>query len=187
MSSPASGDADRAGAAVDRGDARGWLLGAEAGEVGGERVVGLARDVALETADDLGPCLRRSGASRRRAGAVAQPADGDQVECAVGVAVAAAVVETVAGGLARGRRDRAGAAERGERALASQAVDVLPGADEQLSRGAGRDGEQPGRARRGAADQPLELLVERGDLLVEGLAAPRERAQREAGGLRGEL
>ena len=39
----------------------------------------------------------------------------------------------------------------------------------------------------GAADQPLELLVERGDLLVEGLDAPRERAQREAGGLRGEL
>ena len=148
MSSPASGDADRAGATVDRGDARGWLLGAEAGEVGGERVVGLARDVALETADDLGPCLRRSGASRRRAGAVAQPADGDQVECAVGVAVAAAVVETVAGGLARGRRDRAGAAERGERALASQAVDVLPGADEQLSRVAGRDAEQRGRARR---------------------------------------
>src|SRR5215218_6191182 len=189
MSSSVSGDADGAGAADDRGDVRRSLLAMEAGEVGGQRVVGLARDVALETADDLGLGLAFGGSALgvgACAGAVAQAADGDQVQGAVGVAVAA-VVETVAGGLARGRRDRAGAAERGERALAAQALDVLPGADEQLSGVAGRDAEQRGRARRRAADQPLELLVERGDLLVEGLDTPRQRAQREARGLLGAL
>jgi hypothetical protein len=116
----------------------------EAGEVGGQRVVGLARDVALETADDLGLGLAFGCSALgvgARAGAVAQAADGDQVQRAVGVAVAA-VVETVAGGLARGRRDRTGAAQRGERALTAQALDVLPGADEQLSGVAGRDAEQ---------------------------------------------
>src|SRR6266540_5482682 len=188
MSSSVSGDADGAGAADDRGDVRRSLLAMEAGEVGGQRVVGLARDVALETADDLGLGLAFGCSALgvgARAGAVAQ-ADGDQVQRAVGVAVAA-VVETVAGGLARGRRDRTGAAERGERALTAQALDVLPGADEQLSGVAGRDAGQRGRARRGAADQPLELLVERGDPLVEGLDTPRQRAQREARGLRGAL
>src|SRR5215207_5569067 len=189
MSSSVSGDADRVGAADDRGDVRRSLLAVEAGEVGGQRVVGLARDVALEAADDLGLGLAFGCSALgvgARAGAVARAADGDQVQRAVGVAVAA-VVETVAGGLARGRRDRTGAAERGERALTAQALDVLPGADEQLSGVAGRDAEQRGRARRGAADQPLELLVERGDLLVERLDTPRQRAQREARGLRGAL
>jgi hypothetical protein len=131
------------------------------------------------------PSAVQRWAYARVRGAVAQAADGDQVQGAVGFAVAA-VVETVAAGLARGRRDRAGAAARGERALAAQALDVLPGADEQLSGVAGRDAEQRGRAWRGAADQPLELLVERGDLRVECLDAPRQRAQREARGLRGE-
>ena len=106
MSSPAAGGADRAGAAVDRGGARRSLLATEAGEVGGQCVVGLARDVALEAAEDLGLGLAFGGSPigvGARAWAVAQAADGDQVQGAVGVAVAA-VVEAVAAGLARGGR-----------------------------------------------------------------------------------
>jgi hypothetical protein len=141
MSSSVSGDADGAGAADDRGDMRRSRLAPGAGDVGSACCRSRARCSALETADDLGLGLAFGCSALgvgARAGAVAQAADGDQVQRAVGVAVAA-VVETVAGGLARGRRDRAGPAERGERALTAQALDVLPGADEQLSGVAGRD------------------------------------------------
>src|SRR5215216_3688902 len=134
MSSPASGDADGAGAAVD-GGAAGGLVAVEIGEVGAQRAVGLTRDVALEAAEDLRLALPFGGPAPRVgacARAVAQAADGDQVQRAVGVAVAA-VVEAVASGLARGCRQRTGAAERSKRGLAAQALDVLPGAHEQLS------------------------------------------------------
>src|SRR3954451_7145069 len=135
MSSAASGAAGRAGAAVD-GDGDGglrWRLH-EVGEVSAEGVVGLAGDVALEAADDLlvglalgNPALRVGA----RALAVTQAADGDHVQRAVGVAVAA-VVETVAVAAAGGDRDRAGAAEGGEGSVAAQAIDVLAGGQQQL-------------------------------------------------------
>ena len=188
MSSVVSGDADGAGAAVD-GDGVARALRVQVSEVGGEGAVGLAGDVALEAADDLelgfafGAAALGLGA---RAGAVAQAADSDQVKGAVGVAVAA-VVEPVAAGFAGRGRDRAGATKRGERGFAAQALDVLPGAHEQLSRVAGGDAQQPGCARCGAANEPLELLVERGDLRVERLDASCQRAQREARGLSGLL
>ena len=88
------------------------------------------------------------------------------MEGAVGVAVAA-VVEAVAVASTGRHGDRTGAAERGERAVAAEALDVLPGGDEQLPGVAGRDREQPRGAWRGARDQRRELLVEGGDLAVE--------------------
>src|SRR3954449_1691133 len=109
MSSAASGAAGWAGAAVDGHGDGGlrWRLH-EVGEVSAEGVVGLAGDVALEAADDLllglalgNPALRVGA----RALAVTQAADGDHVQRAVGVAVAA-VVETVAVAAAGGDRDR---------------------------------------------------------------------------------
>src|SRR5687768_15978844 len=143
MSSASPGAAVRAGSAGDgdggRGGGRERLD--EVGEVGAERVVGLAGDVALEAADDLllglalGDAPLGVGAC---AGAVAQAADGDHVQGAVGVAVAA-VVEAVAVAAAGGDRDRAGAAEGGERSVTAQPFDVLPGGDEQLPGVAGGD------------------------------------------------
>jgi hypothetical protein len=58
--------------------------------------------------------------------AAAQSDDGDHVEGAVGVAVAARV-EAVSFGLAGGSGDGGGAAQVGEGGLAVEAVDVLPG------------------------------------------------------------
>src|SRR5438128_2230757 len=102
----------------------GW---GEGGEVGAEGVVDLAGDVALEAADDLflvqalGAVAVGVGA---RARAIAQSADGDQVERAVGFAVAAAV-ESVSGRAPGGGSDWAGAAEAGEGALVAEPFDVL--------------------------------------------------------------
>ena len=76
------------------------------GEVGAQRVVDLAGDVALEAAHDLALGLAFGGASLRvgaGALAVAQAADGDQVQGSVGLAVAA-VVEAVAGWFCPRRR-----------------------------------------------------------------------------------
>src|SRR3954454_8240439 len=95
------GASDRSGAAGD-GDDRIALSRALTlwEQVGDECVVDLARDVALEAADDLGLGLAFGGAPRgvgARAFAAAQAADRDHVQRAVGVA-AAAVVEAVAVG-----------------------------------------------------------------------------------------
>jgi hypothetical protein len=120
MSSAVSGDPDRTGIAIDR-DGRGGRWGFQRGEVGEQGVVGLAGDVALETAHDFGLGLALGGAAFRvGAGAlsVAQAADGDQVQRSVRLAIAA-VVEAVAGALAGGGGDRARAAESGERPLAA--------------------------------------------------------------------
>ena len=109
---------------------RRWLV--EVGEVGLEGGVDLAGDVALEAAEDLALGLAFGRAALRVGAcalAVAQTADSDQVQGPVGLAVAA-VVEAVAGGLAGGRGDWAGAAEGSEGCFAVEAVDVLAGGDE---------------------------------------------------------
>jgi hypothetical protein len=93
-------------------------------------------------------------------------ANGDQVQGAVGLAVAA-VVEPVAGGLSGRRGDRACAAERGERAFAAEPVDVLSGGDEQPAGVAGRDPEQLCGTRRDRANPLLEPSIVDGDLRVE--------------------
>src|SRR5712691_6645455 len=85
-------------------------------EIGSEGVVGLAGDVALEAAEDLASVESVGfafGGVGAGAGVVAEAADGDHVECSVGLAVAA-VVEAVAGGAAGAGLDRGGGAELGE-------------------------------------------------------------------------
>ena len=115
MSSAFAGDPEAWVAARDGG--RDWgsrLRGV--GEVGEEGVVDLACDVAFEAAHDFALGLAFGGAAfdvGAGSVAVAQRADRDEVERSVGLAVAA-VVEAVAGGLAGGRGDRAGAAEHRE-------------------------------------------------------------------------
>ena len=116
MSRAVSGDAGGAGAADDRGDLgrRDWV--GVLGEVCAECVVDLAGDVALQAAEDLAFGLALGGASLRVGAcalAVAQPADGDEVQCPVGLAVAA-LVEAVSSRLAGRCGHWAGVAERGE-------------------------------------------------------------------------
>src|SRR6266566_2844900 len=77
------------------------------GEISAERVVDLAGDVALEAAHDFAFGLAFGGASLRvgsGARAEAQPADSDEMQSTVGLAVAA-VVQAVAGRLAGGGWD----------------------------------------------------------------------------------
>ena len=77
------------------------MVGGEVGEVGAEGVVDLAGDVAFEAADDFALGFPFAGSPGRvvaGARAAAQPADCDEVERAVGLAIAA-VVEPVAAGL----------------------------------------------------------------------------------------
>ena len=93
------------------------VRGRGVGEVGAQGVVDLAGDVALEAAHDFALGLAFGGAAfdvGAGALAVAQAADGDQVQRAVGLAVTA-VVEAMAGRLAGGGRDRARAAEQRRR------------------------------------------------------------------------
>lgn len=127
------GDADRLGAAADR-DRLPCRRGrrAELGEVGAEGVVELAGDVAVEAADDLGFGQALGGATvgvGAGASAVAQPTDGDQVECTVGLAITAPV-EPVSARASGGGGDRACATEAGEGAIVGEPLDVLTGGDE---------------------------------------------------------
>src|ERR1700733_6859658 len=157
---------------------RGWL---GVGEVGGLGGVDLAGDVPFEAAHDLALGFAFGGAALdvcARALAVAQPAYGDEVKRAVGLAVAA-VVEAGAVGLAGRGGDRAGAAEHRERSFAAEAVDVLPGGDEQLTGVPGGDAEQLDGARCGSRDEWLEFVIQVGDFEIESLDPLSDRAQRE--------
>src|SRR5438093_10283015 len=114
MSRAFSSDSAWAGVAVE-GDRRSWcwLRCRELGEVGAEGLVGLAGDVALEAADDLAAVEAFGSAAvgvGAGAGVVAEAADGDHVERAVGLAVAA-LVEAVAAAAAAAGLDRGGRAE----------------------------------------------------------------------------
>src|SRR5271163_635194 len=111
MSSALAGNSEAWAAAHDR-HGLAWRLRVGFGEVRAQRVVDLACDVALEAAHDFELALSLCGASSRvcaSALAVAQAADGDEVQSAVGLAVAA-VVEAVTDSLARGGGNGAGAA-----------------------------------------------------------------------------
>src|SRR5213592_1856228 len=98
-------------------------------EVGSEGVEGFAGDVALEAAEDLA-FVESVGAAFGGVGlgalAVAEAADGDHVECSVGLPVAAGV-EPVAVGAAGACLDRGGAADLCEGCFATEALDVLAG------------------------------------------------------------
>src|SRR6266496_4406527 len=175
-------DPDRSGAAVDRDRLLcGRCREVEVGEVGTEGVVELAGDVALEAADDLGFAQALGGAAvgvGAGASTVAEPADGDQVERSVGLAVAAAA-EPVSARASGGGGDWTGSAETGEGAVVRKPLDVLAGGGEQLAGVLGRDAEQARRSRRGRRDQRGELLVEQPDLPVEVAHASGDAAQRE--------
>src|SRR3954451_9044815 len=157
------GASDRSGAAGDGDDriapSRALTLWEQ---VGDERVVELARDVALEAADDLGLGLAFGGTPRGvggRALGVAPAAGRAHVQRAVGVAVAA-VVEAVAVGASAGDGDRAGGAERREGRLVAQTLDVLAGGHEQRGGVSGADRDAVEGDRRGLGDELRELLVE---------------------------
>jgi hypothetical protein len=156
-------------------------------EVGAEAVVGLAGDVALEAAEDLASVEAVGGPfCRVGAGAlaVAESADRDHVEGAIGLSIAA-VVEAVAGGAAGAGWDRGGAADLGECCFAAEAIDVLAGGDEELACALGADSEELKRARRCEVHESLELTVELDELTLELADATGEAAQRELCRLRG--
>ena len=128
----------------------------------------LAGDVALEATHDVLLGLALCGAAfgvGAGFGAVAQAADGDEVQGSVGLAVAAGV-EAVAAAFAGSDGDRACAAERGERALALEAVDVLAGGEEQLPGVTGGDPQERRCPWGGDRDQWRELRVALSDLVV---------------------
>src|SRR5664279_3154363 len=122
----------------------------QTGGGGVELVVDLAGEVALEAAQDLlgglafGEPALHVGLGRL---VVAQSGDHGPMQGGIGLPVAAAV-EPVPGGLARGGRDRVGAAQRGETGLAVDAVRVVPGCGEQ---GGGAVRATPVRARSAGA------------------------------------
>src|SRR6266849_4668450 len=96
-------------------------------EVGAEGVVGLARDVALEAAEDFAfvqAVCCPSGRVGAGALAVAQAADGDHVQRTVGLPVATEV-EPVAGGASGAGLDWGRAADLRECGFAAEAIDVL--------------------------------------------------------------
>src|SRR5712691_1333487 len=150
-------------------------------EVGAEGVVGLAGDVAFEAAEDLAS-VEAVGGSFGGVGAgavaVAEAADGDHVQCSVGLSVAAEV-EPVAVGAAGAGLDRGGAADPGEGSFVAEAVDVLAGGDEELARALGADAEEVGRSRRCRFDELLELSVELNDFAFEVAGATGEAAEGE--------
>src|SRR5262245_30568419 len=96
--------------------------------------VELASDVPFEAADDLflglavlGPAFDVVAGAR----VVGHPGQRDDVQGAVGLAVAAAV-EPVPGGFAAGGRDRANPAQSRERPLRVQPVGVVTAGGQQL-------------------------------------------------------
>ncbi len=113
-------------------------------------------------------------------GVVLHADHGDGVERVVGLAVAAAV-EPVTLGLATRGFDRAGAAERSEGGLASQAVGAVAGEREQLGGGLRPDavlGQQP---RSGQGDELVKLKLEFADFVVEHAMTAGEAAQHPLG------
>jgi hypothetical protein len=138
-------------------------------------VEGLAGDVAFEAAEDFAFVESVSGpfgGVGLGALAVAEAADGDHVECSVGLSVAAGV-ESVTGGAAGACLDRGGAADLREGRFAAEPLDVLAGGDEELASALGADPKELSRARGGSVREVLELAVEFDDLVVELADAAR--------------
>jgi hypothetical protein len=145
----------------------------------GEVPVEFPGDVALEAAADLACGLSLGGAPGdvgAGAGAAADPGQRDGVDGAVQRAVAAAV-EPVPDGLAAAGRDRAGAAEGGERGLVAAAAGVGE-ADDGL-RGADRpDAVAAGQAGGDVVDDGQQLAA-----VVLELAPGLGQRERQAGDL----
>ena len=112
------------------------------------------------------------------AGIGSKPADGDDVQRAVGSAVAAAV-EAMAGGLAGRGRHRADAAECGEAGLGLQTLRVVASRQEQLRGGLVADRVPGHKVGRQLVDDGGDHGVEVGDLVVQFEVAPGERLERD--------
>src|SRR5215203_863002 len=106
-----------------------------------------------------------------------------KVQCAVGVPIPAAI-EPVPNYFSRRGFDGRDSAEAGERGLTLQALGVVPGHTQQRRCMVRTDTQKSGQLRGGIRHQPIQLLIQLGDLFGELLVAPCPRAQRE---LRGRL
>jgi hypothetical protein len=158
-----------------------WFGEGWSGEVG----VDLAGDVALEAADDLAFAEAFGGAAGDVVAGglvVSHPDDGDDVEGAVGGAVAASAEAVAAGGSAAAGRLGCDAAELGEGCFVADAGGVVAGGDEELAGDLDADSVQFDEVGCGGLDDRFDLPVEGLDLLVEGLPAAGQVAQ---GGLDG--
>src|ERR687885_850476 len=121
---------------------------------GGDDLVDLPGYVSLEAADGFAAGFAFGDAPGEvvaGAGVAAQSADGDAVERAIGLAVAAAVQPATVG-FAGGGFQGVDPAQGGEGGLAVQSVGVVPGGDEQGRGVVGTDtaaGQQRGGGARG--------------------------------------
>ena len=101
----------------------------------------------------------------------------DAVERRVRLAVPAAVEAVPAGGHAGRRRDRAGAAQLGERGFGADPFGVVAEDDEHLGGGVGADPEPVTQRGRRVGGELVEVTVVVVDLVVEGQPAPGEGPQ----------
>src|SRR5437667_8443643 len=137
----------------------------EGGEVGEECGVDFADEVALEAAHDLllGEALFGASFDVGLGGrVVAHPAQGDGVEGAVGLSVAAAVESVAVGAAGAGRQGR-GAAQVGQGGFGAQPVGVVSGGGQQLPGDFGADAGQGGQPGCGAGHEWAQPLVRLGD------------------------
>src|SRR5919202_2074851 len=148
---------------------------------GSQQAVDLASQVALQAANDLRLGEPLGGPSRDvvlGTWVPTHPADGEQIERPIGVAIATAV-EPMAGGPARGGRQRRDSTQPGKGALALQPLRVIAGGHKQGAGGlwANALDRQERRGRR--SDELGQLPVEGGDLGAQLLVARREGFERE--------
>ena len=116
--------------------------------------------------------MRRFGVGAA-AGVVAEPVDHDDVEGAVGVAVAASV-EAMAMNTATAGRDRCDAAEVGERSLRGDPIGVVASAGQQLACHLGPDTKKSEEFGRDLIDQLGDVVIGFADLLAELLVPASE-------------
>ena len=145
--------------------------------------VELARDVALEHADDLafGAALGGPAGDVGAGARVTHHGDHDDPpEGLVGAPIPSAV-EPFAGGEPGGGVDGGNAAEMGEGGLAAQALRVVAGGHEQRTGGVGADPTGRDQIRRGGGDQGLEHGLEPLALRVQAPHPAGQFAEGELG------
>ena len=160
------------------------VFGQELGLLVGQVGVDLAGDVALEAADDLSFAEAFGGAALDvvDGGLVAPHSDqGDDVEGAVGGAVASSAESVSSGGAAAAGGLWRDAADLREGCLAVDPAVVVTGGDQELAGDLGADAVQFDELGGCATDQGIDLAVEELDLLVETLPAAGQVTQGDLG------
>jgi hypothetical protein len=109
---------------------------------------------------------------------VSEPDQDDPMEGRVRVPVPAAV-QPVPRGLAGGRLNRRDPGQLGERGLRAQAPGVVPGREQQRTRGVGPGAEDAEQRWAGLRREPAELLVELTHLGAQGLVPSGEGSKRD--------